>query len=92
MNEPSNSGDENKIIAFFDHSSFFTVLLLVILLAASLFVIVAPNPVDSLVLQPGQVAPYRQYADVEFTTEDWKQNREIADRLAEKEPGKRNWG
>ena len=86
MNEPSNSGSENKIISFFDHSSFFTVLLLVILLAASLFVIVAPNPADSLELQAGQVAPYRQYADVEFTTEDWQQNREIADRLAEKEP------
>ena len=86
MNEPSNTDSEHKIVAFFDHSSFFTILLVAALVATSMFVIVAPNPIDSLELQPGQVAPYTLYAGFEFTTQDWKQNSEIADKLAGEEP------
>ena len=87
MNNPTDTPDgENKIVAFFDHSSFFTVLLALLLLAASMFVIVAPNPAVSVELLEGQQAPYTLYTDFKFTTEDWKVNEKNAEEAADKEP------
>ena len=86
MTDPQDLPEENGIVSFFDRSSFFTVLLLLLTLGTGIFVIVAPRPVNELELKEGQIAPVSQFADIRFQIEDYKQTKDLAEKLAAGEP------
>jgi hypothetical protein len=87
MTEEQDPKMGNGIAGFFDRSSFFAIVLLLLILIVSLYVVVAPHPVDIILdLQKDQKAPANIYADFDFEVEDLQKSNELADKQVAEEP------
>ena len=87
MNEEQDPKTENRTAGFFDSSSFFVVLLLLLILGVSLYVVLAPHPVDIIWdLKNGQIVQANISADFDFEFVDQQESKKLADKYIAEEP------